>query len=100
MTIKLRKGKFIDEKPLTKEEAVYFLAFLQEELDRHINSWNECVIKMQAWYGCPILSTAYRTSAERHYDDITYTLEKMNLIRKHHKITDGYRNDHQVELKL
>jgi len=69
--ITLKKGHYIDETQLNKEEAKLFIDFLTDERNRHAQEMYRC--KEEAFKDVhPFLSIVYYSAVTRHLDDIQH----------------------------
>jgi len=89
MTIALKKNNMIDENQLDRNEAVKFILFLEEEKERHKIAIHSCQFSKTLFKDCPVLKQAYKSSIERHLDDIIMTQKTIDLLRNKWDIKIG-----------
>jgi len=75
----------IEETKLDKNEAVYFIDFLEEEIARHKLAIRQCDYLMHFFNQCDVLIIAYRSSIKGHLYDIEQTQKTIDYLRNKFK---------------
>lgn len=87
MVVEFKKGhnnsKHIDENKLDKNEAIDFIKFLQEEIDRHKEAVVKCYTNelIEVCNGNVVLKTAWASSMSGHMEDIKATQRTIDLLK-------------------
>lgn len=78
--IAFKKGNFLDEEKMTKEEAYEFVIFLREELIRHENHLNKWKETAESELVSDFLRVVAQTVVVRDLDDIAHTNRTINYL--------------------
>lgn len=88
--MKFKKGLFIDEKSLTKEEAAEFIDFLLEERVRHIEHMKEYKEMLTDDNKSDFYKIIAATVVVRDVDDIEHIDSTLDLLSKKYEIPVNY----------
>jgi len=85
MTVEFKKGhnnsRHIEEKLLDKEESIWFISFLEEEIQRHKEAIMKCDYLMRFFHLVPVVRIAYESSILGHRDDIVATQKTVDYLK-------------------
>lgn len=85
MVVEFKKGhnnsRHLDENKLDKSEAIDFIEFLQEEIDRHKKEIKHCYHRMLCSNGNIVKRTAWDSSMLGHLDDVAATQRTIDMLK-------------------
>ena len=85
MVVTYKKGhnnaRHLDENQMTKSEAIDFIEFLQEEIERHKTAVEKCYYRMLCSNGNVVKRTAWASSMDGHLQDIKVTQRTIDMLK-------------------
>jgi len=86
MVVEFKTGhnnsRHIDETKLNREEAAWFIGFLESEIQRHKDEIMKCDYLMRFFVKVPVLVTAYDSSILGHRSDIAATMRTVIYLKE------------------
>jgi len=80
--MEFKKGNYINEKTLTKEEAIEFIDFLESEMERHRQHMLEYQQIALDEYASTFMRIVAGTVVTRNIEDIEHTKKTINYLLK------------------